>query len=161
VTQLSKPAARKMLDLILDTSAMRYRELYGFTHPDAQRVFRASAGRGVEIVFFGVPPEWRLPLRAYHAGMFFKNGVPAGYVEVLSLFERAEVGFNLYYTFREGESAWLYARLLRLFRQIWAPAASPWTLIRWVWRTTRRWTRARSGSIASWVSVRWMRRRAA
>jgi hypothetical protein len=33
------------------------------------------------------------------------------------LFERAEVGFNLYYTFREGESAWLYARLLRLFRQ--------------------------------------------
>ena len=118
VTQLSKPETRKMLDLILDTSAMRYRELYGFTHPDAQRVFRADAGRGVEIVFFGVPPEWRLPLRAYHGGMFFKNGVPAGYVEVLSLCERAEVGFNLYYTFREGESAWLYARLLRLFRQI-------------------------------------------
>ena len=118
VTQLSKPEARKMLDPILDTSAMRYRELYGFTHPDARRVFRASAGRGVEIVFFGVPPEWRLPLRAYLAGMFFKNGVPAGYVEALSLFERTEVGFNLYYTFREGESAWLYARLLRLFRQI-------------------------------------------
>jgi hypothetical protein len=75
----------------------------------------AAASR---IVFFGVPPEWRLPLRAYHAGMFFKNGVPAGYVEVLSFFERAEVGFNLYYTFREGESAWLYARLLRLFHQI-------------------------------------------
>jgi hypothetical protein len=117
ITRLSKQEARKMLELILDTSAMRYRELYGFTHPDADRVFRADAGRGVEIIFFGVPPEWRLPLRAYHAGMFFKNGVPAGYVEVLSLFERAEVGFNLYYTFREGESAWLYARLLRLFRQ--------------------------------------------
>ena len=28
------------------------------------------------------------------------------------------MGFNLYYTFREGESAWLYARLLRLFRQV-------------------------------------------
>jgi hypothetical protein len=50
--------------------------------------------------------------------MFFKNGVPAGYVELLSLFERAEVGFNLYYTFREGESAWLYARILRLYRQV-------------------------------------------
>ena len=37
---------------------------------------------------------------------------------MLSLCERAEVGFNLYYTFREGESAWLYARLLRLFRQL-------------------------------------------
>jgi len=106
-----------VLDLIVDASAMRYRELYGFSHPDADRVFHADAGRGLEVYFFGVPPEWRLPVRAYHCGMFFKNGVPAGYVEVLSVFERAEVGFNLYYTFREGESAWIYARLLRLFRQ--------------------------------------------
>jgi hypothetical protein len=97
---------------------MRYRELYGFSHPDQSAVFHAHAGRGVDVFFFGVPPAWRLPLRAYHAGMFFKNGVPAGYVELLSLFERAEIGFNLYYTFREGESAWLYARLLRLFRQV-------------------------------------------
>jgi len=118
VTRLAGPEGRRILGRILGNSAMRYRELYGFTHPDAVRVFRADAGRGVQIVFFGVPPEWRLPVRAYHAGVFFKNGVPAGYVEVLSLSERAEVGFNLYYTFREGESAWIYARLLRLFRQV-------------------------------------------
>jgi hypothetical protein len=110
--------AGRVLDLILDTSAMRYRELYGFSHPQADRVFHAAAGRGVDIYFFGVPPAWRLPVRAYHGGLFFKNGVPAGYVEVLSAFDRAEVGFNLYYTFREGESAWLYAQLLRLFRQV-------------------------------------------
>jgi len=109
--------AGRVLDLILDTSAMRYRELYGFSHPDVDRVFHTDIGRGVEIYFFGVPREWRLPLRAYHSAMFFKNGIPGGYVEVLSIFERAEVGFNLYYTFREGESAWLYAQLLRLFRQ--------------------------------------------
>ena len=117
VQRVPREEARRILNLIMDTSAMRYRELYGFSHPDEAGVFHADAGRGVEIYFFGVPPRWRLPLRAYHAGMFFKNGVPAGYVELLSLFERAEVGFNLYYTFREGESAWLYARLLRLFRQ--------------------------------------------
>ena len=118
IRSLPRPEARKVLDLILDTSAMRFRELYGFSHPDEAGVFHADAGRGVEIYFCGVPSPWRLPLRAYHAGMFFKNGVPAGYVELLSLFERAEVGFNLYYTFREGESAWLYARILRLFRQV-------------------------------------------
>jgi hypothetical protein len=28
-----------------------------------------------------------------------------------------EVGFNLYYTFRQGETAWLYARLLKLYRE--------------------------------------------
>ncbi len=118
IERLVPADARKMLDLILDTSAMRFRELYGFSHPDEANVFSADAGRGVEIVFFGVPPRWRLPLRAYHAGMFFKNGVPAGYVELLSFFDRAEVGFNLYYTFRDGESAWLYARLLHLFHQV-------------------------------------------
>jgi hypothetical protein len=109
--------AQAMVDLILDTSAVRYRELWGFTHPDVEHVYHADFGRGVEIFVFGVPQEWRLPLRAYHGGMFFKNGVPMGYVEGLSLFERMEVGFNLYYTFREGESAWLYARLLKLFRE--------------------------------------------
>lgn len=117
-SRLTPKEANRILDVIMDTSAMRYRELYGFSHPDKRRVFRALAGRGVEIYFFGVPPEWRLPLRAYHAGLFFKNGVPAGYVEVLSLFDRAEVGFNLYYTFREGESAWIYGQLLRLFQQV-------------------------------------------
>jgi hypothetical protein len=46
--------------------------------------------------------------------MFFKNGVPIGYFEALSMFERMESGLNLYYTFRDGETAWLYARTLNL-----------------------------------------------
>src|ERR1017187_7430017 len=117
VKRLDVKQASRILDAIVATSAMRYRELYGFSHTDEAEVYRAAAGRGVDVYFFGVPWEWRLPLRAYHGAMFFKNGVPAGYVELLSFFERAEVGFNLYYTFREGESAWLYARLLRLFHQ--------------------------------------------
>lgn len=117
VTRLSRRRAGKILEVIIDTSSVRYRELYGFTHPDLDHVYHADLGRGVDIFFFGVPDEWRLPLRAYHCGMFFKNGVPMGYIEGMSLFERMEVGFNLYYTFREGETAWLYARLLKLFRE--------------------------------------------
>lgn len=117
IERLSLPEARRALDLIVDTSAVRYRQLYGFSHPDLRRVFRARPGRGLDIIWFGVPPASRLPLRAYHAGMYFKNGVPAGYIEVLSFLERAEIGFNLYYTFREGETAWIYAQLLRLCRQ--------------------------------------------
>jgi hypothetical protein len=97
---------------------VRYRELYGFTHGDPRRVFQASLGRGVDVFISGVPPGVRLPLRAYHAAMIFKNGVPVGYFEGLSIFERMESGFNLYYTFRDGETAWLYARLLNIFRHL-------------------------------------------
>jgi hypothetical protein len=109
--------AQRTIGLIIDTSAVRFRELWGFLYPDVKRIEHADLGRGVDLIWFGVPPQWRLPLRAYHCGMFFKNGVPLGYIETLSLFERAEIGFNLYYTFREGETAWLYARLLRFCRQ--------------------------------------------
>lgn len=106
----------KTLDLAREASTVRYRELYGFTHGDPAHVYRADLGRGVELHLMGLPAEKRLPLRAYHAAMIYKNGVPVGYFEGLSLFERMESGFNLYYTFRDGETAWLYARVLNVMR---------------------------------------------
>jgi hypothetical protein len=118
VERLSRGEGAKILDMARETSAVRYRELHGFTYGDATRIVKADLGRGTEAFVIGVPPETRLPLRAYHAAIIFKNGVPVAYFEGLSLFERMESGFNLYYTFREGETAWLYARTLRLMRQL-------------------------------------------
>ena len=115
---LSPNQGEAILDLAREASTTRYRELYGFTHGDARRVFKTNIGRGVDIFVTGLPAEWRLPLRAYHAALIFKNGVPIGYFEGLSLFERMESGFNLYYQFRDGETAWLYARLLNIFRRL-------------------------------------------
>ncbi|HEX9628380.1 MAG TPA: hypothetical protein VF961_00050 [Pyrinomonadaceae bacterium] len=127
-TELEKPSptlqlltpkqGEAILDMAREASTVRYRELYGFTHSDAKRVFKTNIGRGVDIFVMGLPAEWRLPLRAYHAAMIFKNGVPIGYFEGLSLFERMESGFNLYYSFRDGETAWLYARTLNIFRHL-------------------------------------------
>lgn len=118
VARLARAQGQEIIDLARATSAVRYRELHGFTHGDARRVLRADLGRGAEAFVMGVSPENRLPLRAYHAAVLLKNGVPVGYFEGLSIFERMESGFNLYYTFREGETAWLYARVLRLMRQL-------------------------------------------
>jgi hypothetical protein len=118
IERLSSPQGQKIVDLARETSTLRYRELWGFTHGDEARVVKVSLGRGVELFVMGVKPEWRLPLRAYHAAMIFKNGIPVGYFEGLSFFERMESGFNLYYTFRDGETAWLYAQILRVFKQL-------------------------------------------
>jgi hypothetical protein len=117
VERLSRDEGRKLLDAGRETMTMRYRELYGFTYGDPRTVRRADAGRGVEIFLWGVPPSRRLPTLTYQALLIFKNGVPCGYAEGLALFERVEAGLNLFYTFREGESAWIYARVLRLLRQ--------------------------------------------
>ena len=116
--RLSRLQGERILDLAREASTLRYRELYGFTHGDPGRVLKVNIGRGVDIFVMGVPPAKRLPLRAYHAAMIFKNGVPVGYFEGLSIFERMESGFNLYYTFRDGETAWLYAHTLHIFRHL-------------------------------------------
>ena len=118
VEKLSRAEGARLLDAGRATMAMRYRELHGFTHGDPSSVLRAEAGRGLEIFLWGVPPPRRLPTLAYHAVLLFKNGVPCGYAEALTLFERTEAGLNLFYTFRDGESAWVYARLLRVLREV-------------------------------------------
>lgn len=118
LTKLTEQEGTRILDMAREASTLRYRELYGFTNGDALRVLKAELGRGMELFLSGLPPEKRLPLRAYHAAMIFKNGVPVGYFEGLSLCERMESGFNLYYTFRDGETAWLYARLLNVFHHL-------------------------------------------
>jgi hypothetical protein len=116
--RISAAEGEKIIDVAREASAVRYRELHGFTYGDARCVIKADIGRGTVVYVMGVPPENRLPLRAYHAAMMFKNGVPVGYFEGLSICERMESGFNLYYTFRDGETAWLYAHILRLMRQL-------------------------------------------
>ncbi len=118
VRRVSRREGLRRLDFARDANGTRYRELYGFTYGDPETARVADVGRGCEITLFGLPPGRRLPLRAGYAAFVTKNGIPVAYVEGLGLFERMEVGFNVYYTFREGESAWIYARVLKLFRQV-------------------------------------------
>lgn len=114
---LGATAARKIAGVIVDASAVRYRELYGFLWPDLARIEHAEPGRGIDVFLFAPAPRHRLPVREYLCGMFFKNGVPIGYIEGLIREGNMEAGFNLYYTFREGETAWLYAVLLKLLQE--------------------------------------------
>ena len=114
---LGATAARKIAGVIVDASAVRYRELYGFLWPDLARIEHAEPGRGIDVFLFAPAPRHRLPVRDYLCGMFFKNGVPIGYIEGLIREGNMEAGFNLYYTFREGETAWLYAVLLKLLQE--------------------------------------------
>ena len=118
VKQLSRARGKAMQDMLRQATTVRYRELYGITHGDPDTVVRTNVGRGVEIFLWGLPPKRRLPLRAYHAGFTLKNGVPINYIEGITICDRMEVGFNTFYTFRDGESAWVYSKVLKLLHQI-------------------------------------------
>jgi len=118
IRKLSPGEGEDVLDMVRDALTVRYRELYGTTRGDPASVVEADVGRAVHIFLWGLPPDRRLPLRAYHAGITFKNGVPINYIEGISLFEWMEVGFNTFYAFREGETAWIYSKVLHLLHQL-------------------------------------------
>jgi hypothetical protein len=112
-THLSPKQGEAIIDRIREVMLVRYRELYGTTLGDPRSVVRADLGRGLSIFLWDLPPERRLPLRAYTAGLTLKNGVPINYIEAIALFDWMEVGFNTFYTFRGGEVAWTFAQVLR------------------------------------------------
>jgi hypothetical protein len=118
VRKLSRTQGEEVLDLTRGALTVRYRELYGTTRGDPNHVFVADVGRGVQIFLWGLPPERRLPLRAYHAGLTVKNGVPINYIEGISLFDWMEVGFNTFYAYRDGETAWVYSKVLHFLHQL-------------------------------------------
>ncbi len=118
VRKLSRKEGQEALDMAREVLTVRYRELHGSTRADAGDVYEAEVGRGVQLFLWGVPPQWRLPLRAYHAGFTLKNGVPVNYFEAISLADWVEVGFNTFYAFREGETAWIYSKILHLLHQV-------------------------------------------
>jgi hypothetical protein len=118
ITALSPRQAEETLDLIKQTLGVRYRELYGTSNADPGWVVHSNVGRGADIYFCGLPPDKRLPLRAYLAGITVKNGVPINYFECSSLFDWTEIGFNTFPAYRDGETAWIYAQTLRLLRQL-------------------------------------------
>jgi hypothetical protein len=111
--KLSRRQGEAIIHRIREVMLVRYRELYGTTLGDASSVVRADVGRGVSIFLWNLPPDRRLPLRAYVAGLTLKNGVPINYIESIGLCEWMEVGFNTFYTFRGGEAGWIYAQALR------------------------------------------------
>ncbi|MFZ0136821.1 MAG: hypothetical protein WAK89_07180 [Candidatus Sulfotelmatobacter sp.] len=116
--KLSRAAGESVMQSIREIMVVRYRELYGTTLGDPSTVVQADLGRGVIMHFWGLPPTRRLPLRAYVAGYTQKNGVPINYIEAIGLCDWIEVGFNTFYTYRQGETAWIYAQALRCLRAL-------------------------------------------
>lgn len=121
--RLRRREGEAVLDMARAAMATRYRELYAFTFGDPASCVSADAGRGLEIVLSGIVSERRLPLRAGFGVMLFRNGVPVGYADAFGVCERMEVSFNIFPAFRDGESAHAFARLLKLYHQLFGSTA--------------------------------------
>jgi hypothetical protein len=114
VTHLSPREGAKLLDATKAALLVRSREVYHFQYGSAYAVYLASAGRGVQIAFFGALPERRFNLDVSFGYMVFANGMPVAYGGISPLFNQGNTGLNVLDEYRRGESAFLYSQVLRM-----------------------------------------------
>jgi hypothetical protein len=116
IRRVGRDSGAAFLDAARAAVGVRYRELYAFTWGNPGDVVRGDAGRGLSIWCCGLLPDHRLPLRAGYGFLLARNGVPIGYGDAYALGDRLDLSFNVFYAFRDGESAFAYVRTVAFFR---------------------------------------------
>ena len=113
----SPALAAELIETARVAMVTRSRELHAFSHPNIKDVLVGDAGRGLRVALIGLQPEFRLPFEGYYAFLAIRNGVPVSYGGGWCLFETLEFGFNVFESFRQGESAWILGQALRAYHQ--------------------------------------------
>ncbi len=118
VRDLPPREAQRLIDLAREAMVTRSRDLDIFVHADRQDARLIDCGEGLQFACFGAIPERRLMLDAVYGFLTLKSGVPIGYVLISALFNSAEVAYNVFETYRGGESAYIYGRILAVTRHL-------------------------------------------
>ncbi len=116
VRRVAGRAAAELIDLSREAMVTRSRDLYCFAAADPADVRMVECGDGLEFACLGVRPEQRLLLDTVYGFLTLRNGVPIGYALFGTLWRSAEVAYNVFESFRGGEAAWVYGRLLATVR---------------------------------------------
>jgi hypothetical protein len=123
VRAMTGAGARQLIDLAREAMVTRSRDLDAFTWGNPRDVHLVDDGEGLAFAFIGAVPERRLPLPAMYGYLALRNGVPIAYGQVDALLGGASIAFNLFETFRGGEAAFCFARLLAATRALLGAAA--------------------------------------
>jgi hypothetical protein len=112
VRRLSESQGAALADLARGAMLTRARALAAFSYADARDAWLVDDGQGLAFGLIGVVPERRQALAATYGGLTLRNGVPIGYLQVDIVGHSAAISFNTFETFRGGEAAFTFARLL-------------------------------------------------
>ena len=118
VRHVTPDDADRLIDLARDAMVLRARDLDNFIHADRRDVRVYQFEDGLSFICYGLTPERRLLVESVYGMLTLKNGVPIGYVLASGLFQSSEVMYNVFETFRGGESARVYGRVLAMVRHL-------------------------------------------
>jgi hypothetical protein len=107
-----------VVDLARGAMVTRKRDLDAFAWGDEREVLLVDDENGLAFAFNGMTPARRAPVAGIFGGLTLKNGVPIGYIQVDCVGACAALSFNTFETFRGGESAHTFARLLAVLHHV-------------------------------------------
>jgi hypothetical protein len=118
------PAARRcsvheagqLIDVARAALAVRSRETDPVAYATPRDVVLHRLERGVDVLLIGMQPHRRLPIEGFIGYVAAKNRIPIAYGGGWVAFDTCTVGINLFDTFRGGESAHIFAQILRVYR---------------------------------------------
>ncbi|HZM00838.1 MAG TPA: hypothetical protein VFD43_11365, partial [Planctomycetota bacterium] len=118
VRVLPPPEAQELIDLAREAMVVRSRDLDVFACGDPADVRLVEWGGGLSFACIGFVPARRLLLESVYGLLTLQNGVPVGYVLLSALFGSSEVAYNVFETWRGGEGAFVYGRVLATARHL-------------------------------------------
>lgn len=118
VRDVPRREGRRLIELANECMVPRHRDLLAFLNADDRDVRMIDFGDGLQFALMGTVPERRLMLESVYACLTLNNGVPIGYVLFSAFFGSAEIAYNVFETFRGGEAARNYGRLLAMVHQL-------------------------------------------
>jgi len=99
------------------------RDLDAFAYGDPRDVRIVDDGEGLGFMVNGVVPERRALVAGIYGYLTLHNGVPIGYGQLDLVGRTAAISFNTFESFRGGEAAWTFARLLAMSRHLFGSAS--------------------------------------
>jgi hypothetical protein len=122
VRTLSPREGQRLIDMAVETMITHARDLDAFAYGDKNSVRLVDCGQGLQFATMGMLPERRYLLEAVYGFLALKNGVPLGYVGAVSLFNSAEINYNVFETFRGAEAAHIFGRALAVAHHLFGAA---------------------------------------
>jgi hypothetical protein len=116
--RLSAADGERLVDLARGAMVTRSRDLDAFAYGNPRDAWLVDDGNGLAFGLVGMQPERRAPLAAIYGGLTLSNGVPIGYVQADLAGRSAAISFNTFETFRGGEAAFTFGRLLSTLRHL-------------------------------------------
>jgi hypothetical protein len=113
--RLNSAEQHSLVDVARASLALLCRETDPVTFADSKTVKYFNMGYGICIALYTMQPLKRFTIESYIGYMAFKNRVPVAYGGGWLFGKRCKIGINIYPAFRGGDSALLFASVIRLY----------------------------------------------